>query len=230
MVKIYYNLIDQDGQQLLEEEKVRKIKDLLIDVDAKRRDNIINSAMKEFSKNTFQKASTNVIVAEAGISKGLLFHYFGTKDNLYKYLEYFCFKVITERIVHELNWEQKDIFLRLKEISMIEFKIFQEYPYLADFSLKVFQDKTVDEIMRANPDFPLELYSQIYTRNIDYSLFKEGIDVKRAINIIRWTIEKYGDEFRRSIKDGTMKFDYKAIEKEIYVYIDMLKACFYKSN
>ena len=205
-----------------------KIEDLLINVDKEKRDNIINSAMKEFSKNTFQKASTNIIVEDAGISKGLLFHYFGTKDKLYKYLEYFCFKVITEKIVEELDWEQKDIFLRLKEVSMIKFKVFQQYPYLADFSLMVFQDKTVEEIMIINPDFPIELYSQIYTHNIDYSLFKENVDVKRAIKIIQWTLEKYSDEFRRGIKDGTMKFDYKAIEKELDTYTDMLKLCFYQ--
>lgn len=205
-----------------------RIENLLVNVDEEKRINIINSAMKEFSKNTFQKASTNKIVEDAGISKGLLFHYFGTKDKLYKYLEYFSIKVITEKIVDELDWEQKDIFLRLKEISMIKFKIFQQYPYLADFSLVVFQDKTVEEIMHINPDFPLELYSQIYSYNIDYSLFKEDIDVSKAINIIMWTLEKYSDEFRRKIKDGTMEFDYKAIEKEIYVYIDMLKMCFYK--
>ena len=205
-----------------------RIENVLINLDIEKKDNIINSAMKEFSINTFQKASTNIIVKNAGISKGLLFHYFGTKDKLYKYLEYFSIKVITEKIVDELDWEQKDIFLRLKEISMIKFKILQQYPYLADFSLLVFQDKTVEEIMHINPDFPLELYSQIYTYNIDYSLFKEDIDVNKAINIIKWTIEKYSDEFRRNIKDGTIKFDYKAIEKEIYVYIDMLKVCFYK--
>lgn len=204
-----------------------KIEDLLKNVDIEKRDNIINSAMKEFSKNTFQKASTNIIVEDAGISKGLLFHYFGTKDKLYKYLEYFCFKVITEKIVEELDWEQKDIFLRLREVSMIKFKILQQYPYLADFSLIAFKDKTTEEIMHINPEFPIELYSQIYTRNIDFSLFKEDIDVKRAIKIIQWTIEKYGDEFIRGIKDGTMKFDYKAIEKEIYTYTDMLKVCFY---
>ena len=206
------------------------IEDLLINVDIEKRDSIINSAMKEFSLNSFQKASTNIIVEEAGISKGLLFHYFGTKEKLYKYLEYFSIKIITEKIVDELDWNQKEIFLRLKEISMIKLKVLEKYPYLTDFSLIVFKDKTAEEIMHINPDFPLELYSQIYTHNIDYSLFKEDIDVKRAINIIKWTIEKYGDEFRRSIKDGMMKFDYKAIEKEIYVYIDMLKVCFYKEN
>ena len=211
-------------------EKVIKIENLLVNVDEEKKINIINSAMKEFSKNTFQKASTNVIVEDAGISKGLLFHYFGSKDKLYKYLEYFSIKIITEKIVDELDWEQKDIFLRLKETSMIKFKVFQQYPYMADFSLKVFQNKSIEEIMHINPDFPLELYSQVYSYNIDYSLFKEGIDVKKAINIIQWTLEKYSDEFRRAIKDGSRKFDYKAIEEEIYVYIDMLKVCFYKEG
>lgn len=207
-----------------------KIENLLINIDEEKRNNIINSAMKEFSKNSFQKASTNVIVEDAGISKGLLFHYFGTKANLYKYLEHYSIKIITEEIVEELDWNQRDIFLRIKEISMIKFKIMQRYPYLADFSLRIFKDKAIEEIMHSNPDFPLELYSQIYTYNIDYSLFKENIDVKKAIDIIRWTIEKYGDEFRRSLKDGSVTFDYKTVEKEIYVYIDMLKACFYKED
>ena len=204
------------------------MENLLVKVDVEKRDKIINSALKEFSINTFQKASTNTIVEDAGISKGLLFHYFGSKEKLYKYLEYFSIKVITEKIVDELNWQQKDIFLRLTEISMIKFKVFQKYPYLAGFSLKVFQDKTVEEIKYINPDFPLELYSQIYSHNIDYALFKDHIDVKKAINIIQWTLEKYSDEFRRRIKDKSMKFDYQVIEKEIYVYIDMLKGCFYK--
>lgn len=207
-----------------------EIEDLLVNLDLEKRNNIINSAMKEFSINTFQKASTNTIVEDAGISKGLLFHYFGTKDKLYKYLEHFSIQVIMESIIDEIDWDQQDIFLRLKEISMIKIKLFEQYPYLADFSLVVFQDKTVEEIIVINPDFPLELYSKIYTHNIDYSLFKEDIDVKRALNIIQWTLEKYSDDFRTSIKDRKMKFDYKAIEKEIYMYIDMLKVCFYKEG
>lgn len=204
------------------------MKDLLNKLDPEKRDKIINSAMKEFSKNTFQKASTNVIVEDAGISKGLLFHYFGNKEKLYNYLEYFSFKIITERIVEELNWDQKDIFIRLKEISFIKFKVLEKYPYLTDFSLKLFENKTVEEIMHTHPNFPLELYSQIYTKNIDISAFKEKIDIGKAINIIRWTIEKYGDELRLNLKNSGIKFDYQMIEKDLFLYIDILKGCFYK--
>ncbi|ANB57099.1 bacterial regulatory s, tetR family protein [Anoxybacillus sp. B7M1] len=37
---------------------------------------IIKVAIEEFVKNGYEKASTDVITRRAGISKGLLFHYF----------------------------------------------------------------------------------------------------------------------------------------------------------
>lgn len=204
------------------------IENLLAHVDKDKSDRIINSALKEFSINTFEKASTNTIVEDAGVSKGILFHYFSSKEKLFKYLEYFSIKVTSDAIVDELNWEQKDIFIRIKEISLIKFKVFQKYPYLAEFSLKINQNKTFDEIMSAYPDFQIDLYSQIYTYNIDYTLFKEGVNKKKSMDIVRWTTEKYGEEFRTKIKHGNIVFDYKVIEQELFEYIDMLKACFYK--
>lgn len=206
------------------------MEDLLVKLDDDKKRKIINSAMKEFSKNSFQKASTNVIVEEARISKGLLYHYFGTKKKLYDYLEYFALKVMAKNIREKMDWNQEDIFLRIKEVSLIKFELLKDYPYLADFSLKLFEDQSVEEIMRKNPDFPLELQNQIYTHKIDFSLFKEGVDVEKAINIIQWTIEKSGEEYRRQIKNGSMEFDYKKIEKEIFVYVDLLKDCFYKEG
>lgn len=206
------------------------IEDLLANIDEEKKLNIINSAMKEFSKQSFQSASTNTIVKEAGISKGSLYHYFGTKEKLYEYLEYFAIKIIAENIINKVNWNQQDIFTRIKEVSLIKFNLFQELPYLSDFSLKVFENKSAEEIMHKHPDFPLALYSQLYNQNIDYSHFKDEVDVKKAIDIIRWTIEKCGDEYRRKIAENKMAFDYKAIEKEIYGYIDMLKDSFYKKG
>ena len=43
-------------------------------LDDEKRDRILNAAMKEF-RYGYVKASTDIIVKEAGISKGLLFHY-----------------------------------------------------------------------------------------------------------------------------------------------------------
>ncbi len=53
------------------------------DVKKAKQDAIINAALKSFALNGYKKTSTDVIVREAGISKGLLFHYFISKQGLY---------------------------------------------------------------------------------------------------------------------------------------------------
>ena len=44
---------------------------------------VINAAMEVFGKNEYKRASTDLIAAKAGISKGLLFYYFRNKKELY---------------------------------------------------------------------------------------------------------------------------------------------------
>lgn len=207
---------------------MRKIGKLINNVDDEKLNRIINSALEEFSKNEYHKASTNTIVKNAGVSKGLLYHYFDTKENLYKYLQKFAIEITMKRISEELDWEQKDIFLRIKEVSMIKLRIFNQYPYLLDFSLSVFKDNSVEEILKISEEFNPRLYMDLYTYNIDFSLFKEDIDIKKSINIIRWTLEKYSEEKRNALALSGEKFDFKAVESEIYEYIDMLKKAFFK--
>ncbi|MBF2420394.1 macrodiolide transporter TimAB transcriptional regulator TimA [Listeria seeligeri] len=51
-------------------------------MDEKRK-KILEAAMEEFAEKGYQAASTNQICAKAGVSKGLIFHYFGSKEKLY---------------------------------------------------------------------------------------------------------------------------------------------------
>lgn len=44
---------------------------------------ILDAAMEEFTEKGYQAASTNKICAKAEVSKGLIFHYFGSKEKLY---------------------------------------------------------------------------------------------------------------------------------------------------
>ena len=46
------------------------------DLKKEKQDRMINAALKVFALNGYRHASTDDIVREAAISKGLLFHYF----------------------------------------------------------------------------------------------------------------------------------------------------------
>lgn len=54
-----------------------------MDISGEKREQIIRAAMKNFSKNGYRKTVMDEIVADAGVSKGLVFHYFESKKALY---------------------------------------------------------------------------------------------------------------------------------------------------
>ena len=60
--------------------------DKFFDLKQEKQDRMINASLKIFSRGGYRHASTDEIVKEAGISKGLLFHYFGSKLGLYGFL------------------------------------------------------------------------------------------------------------------------------------------------
>ena len=88
------------------------MEEVLKKLDPEKRDRIINSAMDEFGRNSYEKALTNTIVKNAGISKGLLFHYFKSKQELYDYLEKFVFQKMMDVILEEIDWNETDIFCK----------------------------------------------------------------------------------------------------------------------
>ena len=56
------------------------------DIKKEKQDRIINAALKVFAMQGYRHGSTDDIVREAAISKGLLFHYFGSKVGLYGFV------------------------------------------------------------------------------------------------------------------------------------------------
>lgn len=191
--------------------------------DLDKRDRIVNAALKEFSENSFEKASTNNIVKSANVSKGLLYHYFKSKDELYTYLKDFVFITILDAIKKNIDWEKSDFFERLLEVTMIKINITKVYPQIYDFSMRLIRDTSIQEMRKLAEEYSLDLLQKVYSENIDFTLFKEGIDMAKAMQIIQWTFEKYSEDLsKRPV------INYEAIFDEVNEYMIMLKLAFYK--
>ena len=60
---------------------------------------ILNAAIKEFSEYGYTKTSMNNICKHAGISKGIIYHYFQDKDDLYLTCVKICYQTLLEYYV-----------------------------------------------------------------------------------------------------------------------------------
>lgn len=203
------------------------MEDILEKMDPDKRIALINAAMKEFGLNSFEKASTNVIVREAGISKGLLYHYFSNKQAIYDYMVDFWLNRTMKDVLDHVDFENGDLLGRIAGVTEYKIKLFMKYPGIIDFTKGFYANKTFDELKLVAEDLAPNFYQRFYNENVDYSLFREGVDIQKALNITQWTVEKFA-EGMISVWQSTGKLDVDGLKAELEQYLDMLKATFYK--
>ncbi len=133
--------------------------------------------MREFSLYPYEKASTNNIVKNAGISKGLLFHYFTSKQDLYDKITGFVLNKLFNEIADQIDWDETDLLERIKKLVIAKMKIGRTYPNMFDFIIKALTDKKAkkaEDIYEFYGQYGItfeQMLKDIYTRNVDYSLF-----------------------------------------------------------
>ncbi|MBT2639956.1 TetR/AcrR family transcriptional regulator [Bacillus sp. ISL-39] len=202
-----------------------------LSLNPEKQERILNAALKEFAQKGYENASTNEIVKAAGISKGLLFHYFSNKKELYFFLHNHFVDVLMEEFFSELDFSERDIFERLKNLMILKNRLMSRHPEIFDFMMSASQeasDEVKETLANANTELIHTSYGRLF-ENIDLSKFREGTDIQRAINIIMWTLEGFSSqalEKAKKLNEGILDFD-EAFE-EAEVYIDMLKKSFYK--
>ena len=64
---------------------------------------ILDNALAEFSRRGYGASSVNTICAAKDISKGIIYHYFKTKDELYLACVEECFQRLTDHLRHALT-------------------------------------------------------------------------------------------------------------------------------
>lgn len=86
---------------------------------------IVESGIAEFSCKSYADAITDEITKNCGISKGLLFHYFGSKKEFYL----FCLARSLEKLVAVTSGpEQADFFGIIFSVMDEKFRLCRKYP------------------------------------------------------------------------------------------------------
>lgn len=196
---------------------------------------IINAALNEFSKQPYETASTNKIVQEAGISKGLLFHYFRNKKNLYLFLYEYVLDKYTETTFTDLDGSEPDIFKRYKQLLSINMNLAQQNPSFFQFISMVHLEKSteVTSELKALQSVKENYNYDKFLSDIDYSLFKEEIDTKYALNTINFVLDGISNRYNQQLKDANYDFDVLTTltgecAVEMQEYSQFLKPLFYK--
>lgn len=151
-----------------------------------KREQILRAAAAEFAKNGYAKASTNVIIREAGVSKGLLFHYFGAKRELYLAVVDDCIDQTVSTAFDHFDELPKDLIERLIEISHRKLAFVSTHPEASRILYHAFMENPPElEAELSERRARLEAqYMPPVLENIDRSLFQDGVDPDLAISLV----------------------------------------------
>jgi AcrR family transcriptional regulator len=161
--------------------------DKFFDLKKEKQDRILNGALKIFALNGYKNGSTDVIVKEAGISKGLLFHYFGTKQELYRFLRDYSIRFLQLEIRSNVSGSETDYFTIWRQIIASEESIMDQYPYMIAF-LESAETETDPDTFE--PEDEKKRSRDVYSKalqNADFVHINPEVDIKAIEEMLHFT-------------------------------------------
>jgi TetR/AcrR family transcriptional regulator len=188
---------------------------------------IIDAALITFGTNGYKKSSISEIASTAGISKAMIFHYFGTKKDLYLYLVNMCGNLLTNEVDDKFDNSVTDFFDRIIQASDIEISVMKKHPAIIKFLHSMYFETNEEVVTDLKEIFDKgeNFRSKIAFHGMDTSKFKDGVDLNLVMKMLMWITDGF---MNSSIDKADM--DLEAICNEFYECLHLLKNNLYKDE
>lgn len=199
----------------------------MISKETEKHNQIVTAAAGLFARQGYKKTTIDEIVADSGISKGLFYHYFKNKKELYIYIYNTYADVLSRGIRDNVDITETDFFERLKQISYMRIDFVVQYPSLWGFLYSAYNEEHPD-IAPLIKEKNATLLQSSYTSsaaNIDWTKLRNGLSADQAIELITWVVEG----FMRKIT-ATNQTDHVAQYDQFEKYFEYLKFGMYEGG
>ncbi|MCM1326924.1 MAG: TetR/AcrR family transcriptional regulator [Bacteroidales bacterium] len=189
------------------------------DLKKEKQDRMINAALKVFAKNGYRHASTDDMVREAAISKGLLFHYFGSKLGLYTFVYDYSVRYMTLELGTVVDPKETDLFELMKQTADAKLHAMRGYPYMQQFLNRSMQEDVNEALLAIAEKRNMlnETYDNIY-KQADSAKLPKGADMGMLRKMLELTADGLMTE-----RFYDASFQPEMLYEEIVSYLDMMK-------
>lgn len=194
------------------------------DLKKEKQDRMINAALKVFALQGYRHGSTDDIVREAAISKGLLFHYFGSKLGVYRFVYDYSVRFMNLELRTTVNSNEKELFAVMKQIECAKMHVIKGYPYMQQFLNRSMSEDSCEAL--ASVEEKRSLLAEIYAgldAQIDYTALPEGVDGVKLRKMLDFTIKGLMTE-----RFQEASFQPEMLYEEICDYLDMMRRIVYR--
>ena len=191
--------------------------DKFFDLSREKQDRMINGAIEVFAKNGFKHASTDDMVKAVDVSKGLWFHYFGSKLGLYTFVYGYSVKYMILELSSVVDADEKNYFEIMKQIEFAKMRIRKSYPYMTLFLEQALTETDTDILEQTAED--RRIFQEKMTGLIKSGEIPGVVDKARRENIKRMT--QYTID--GIVRDKAFSVEPEAVYREIRNYLELLR-------
>lgn len=194
------------------------------DIKKEKQDRMINAALKIFAQQGYRHGSTDDIVREAAISKGLLFHYFGSKLELYRFIYDYSVRYMNLELRSCIDSKETDLFTLMKQMENAKMHAMKGYPYMQQFLNRSLWEDSFEALasVEEKKNSLEETYALIDSQ-IDYEALPAGVDGEKLRKMLDFTIKGLMSE---RFQDAS--FQPEMLYQEICDYLDMTRKIVYR--
>ena len=192
---------------------------------------IINAALAEFAQKKYDYASTNSIVKKAQIGKGMLFHYFGNKKNLYIYLYKYVRKVMDNEICSQIDISKGDLLSILRQIGVRKLEVLRRHPDMTDFIAQAKNEKlpeVYEELEKIEKERSYQLRENFLFGSLDMNLLKPEFRNENTIKLIRWALDGCTKELQDKYKGQDIQDPaIDVLMRDYDKYVEIIRQAYY---
>ncbi|MEG0876343.1 MAG: TetR/AcrR family transcriptional regulator [Oscillospiraceae bacterium] len=164
---------------------------------------ILAAATAEFGAKSYDSASLNSICNENEISKGLIYHYFGNKDDLYLCCVRDCFEKFTA-FLQEEDYDFSDFQRGMNQYMERRILFFRSFPSLGRlFFYTVLQPPLhlSEQLRQLRVDFDAQCRNY-YKTGLSHLCLREGVTEETALQYFSMFQEMFNSNFQRNMGEN----------------------------
>lgn len=194
------------------------------DLKKEKQDRMINAALKVFALQGYRHASTDDIVREASISKGLLFHYFESKLGVYQFIYDYSVRYMSLELRSTVDPGERELFLVMKQIELAKMHALRGYPYMQQFLNRAASEDVSEALLAVEEKRgAMEETYEALGAQIDYSPLPAEVDGEKLRKMLDFTIKGLMTE-----RFQNASFQPEMLYEEICGYLDMVRKLVYR--
>ncbi|AWI04976.1 TetR/AcrR family transcriptional regulator [Clostridium drakei] len=202
-------------------------------ISEEKKNRIIKAALKEFAVKGYEEASTNNIVKEAGISKGMIFHYFENKKNLYLYILDYCAELYFQKTKEICEKSHNSAFEKFNQLLEERTEWLKGEMYLGIIisnALLCNLPNELQAIATEKTQSLIERMKKVMLNNIDTSDFNKNVDLNKVFDMFSFIFQaltmRYLKKYsfiQSELKEEQVIKELEMMNKELTCFMEIIK-------